>query len=64
MRKILPPSIKEEEIEKLIADVDSDNNDGRISFEEFKRAFTDENHDKISRLYAEKLQGTNIFIPM
>ena len=51
MRGILPKTTTNEEIEKLIADVDDADKDGRVSFEEFKKAFTDENHSKISRLY-------------
>jgi calcium-dependent protein kinase len=53
LQKLLPKNIKEEEMEKLIADVDADG-DGRISFQEFTKAFTDETHSKISQLYTDK----------
>ncbi|KAI2506162.1 hypothetical protein MHU86_8297 [Fragilaria crotonensis] len=55
LRTILPSTVTDEEIDKLIADVDRPDSDGRrdglISFEEFQSAFSSESRRNISRLY-------------
>lgn len=51
LRKILPKTMTSEEIDKLIADIDTDDGDGKISFQEFRKAFTDDHHSKMGSLY-------------
>ena len=55
LKTILPSTVTDEEIDKMIADVDRPDSDGRrdgrISFDEFRCAFSNESSRKISRLY-------------
>jgi Ca2+-binding EF-hand superfamily protein len=52
LRRILPKTMPSQKIDELIAAIDSEDMDGKISFEEFRRAFVDENQSKIGGLYA------------
>jgi Ca2+-binding EF-hand superfamily protein len=53
LRAVLPKTMKDEEIDKLMAEVIV-SEDGRVSFEDFKKAFRSDRQKKIDEVYDSK----------
>jgi len=54
LRKFLPETVTDQEVENLIKEADNEDQDGMISFDEFQHCILNDCRQKISHLYNEK----------